>query len=75
MCEICSELTIKTPERRHLHRSGALIVNFECNFYSGVSIVDLEQVNAGSVYTPKVKVALQVCKPIQTDLSKSTQLC
>ena len=57
MCEICSELTIKTPERRHLRRSGALIVSFECNFYSGVSIVDLEQVNAGSVYTPKVKVA------------------
>ena len=25
-CEICSKLTIKTPER---HRSGVLIVNFE----------------------------------------------
>ena len=31
-CEICSELTIKTPERRH------------CPFLS-VSIVDFEQVN------------------------------
>ena len=32
MCEICSKLTIKTPERRHwchLHRSGIFIVNFE----------------------------------------------
>ena len=27
--EICSKLTIKSPERRHLHRSGVFIVNFE----------------------------------------------
>ena len=27
--EICSKLTIKTPERRHQHRSGIFIVNFE----------------------------------------------
>ena len=27
-CEI-SNLTIKTPERRHWHRSGVFIVNFE----------------------------------------------
>ena len=27
-CEICSKLTIKTPERRH-RRSGVFIVNFE----------------------------------------------
>ena len=27
--EICSKLTIKTPERHQWHRSGALIVNFE----------------------------------------------
>ena len=26
-CEICSKLTIKTPERRHWHRSGVFIVN------------------------------------------------
>ena len=31
-CEICSKLTIKTPERRH---------------WPGVSIVNFEQVNAG----------------------------
>ena len=28
-CEISSELTIKTPERRQSHRSGIFIVNFE----------------------------------------------
>ena len=28
-CEICSRLTKKTPERRHWHRSGVSIVNFE----------------------------------------------
>ena len=29
MCEICSKLAIKTPERRHWRRSGAFIVNYE----------------------------------------------
>ena len=29
MCEICSKLTIKTPERRQGRRSGVFIVNFE----------------------------------------------
>ena len=28
-CEICSKLTIKTPKRRHWHRSGVFVVNFE----------------------------------------------
>ena len=28
-CEICSKLTIKTPERRHRRRSGVFIVTFE----------------------------------------------
>ena len=28
-CEICSKLTIKTPQRRQLHRFGVFIVNFE----------------------------------------------
>ena len=35
-CEICSKLTINTPERRQWRRSGVFIVNFE-------------QVNAGWV--------------------------
>ena len=28
-CEICSKLTINTPERRHWRPSGVFIVNFE----------------------------------------------
>ena len=28
-CEVCSKLTIKTPERRHWHRSSVFIVNYE----------------------------------------------
>ena len=28
-CEICSELTIKTPGRRHWRRFGDFVVNFE----------------------------------------------
>ena len=28
-CELCSKLTIKTPERRQWRRSGVFIVNFE----------------------------------------------
>ena len=28
-CEICSKLTVKTPERRQWCRSGFFIVNFE----------------------------------------------
>ena len=28
-CEVCSKLIIKTPERRHRHRSGIFIVTFE----------------------------------------------
>ena len=28
-CEICSKLTIKTPERQHWRRSGVFIANFE----------------------------------------------
>ena len=34
-CEICSELTAKTPERRHWRRSDFFIVNF------GVVLVSL----------------------------------
>ena len=47
-CEICSKLTIKTPERRHWHHSVVFIVNFELNFppYSSVSILNFEHVNA-----------------------------
>ena len=37
-CEICSKLTIETPERHQGRQPGTFIVNF-------VSIVDFEQVN------------------------------
>ena len=37
--EICSKLTMKTPERRHWGRSGTFIVNFE--HISGIFLVFL----------------------------------
>ena len=45
MCETCSKLTIKIPERRQWCRSGVFIVNFENILH--VSVVNFEQVNAG----------------------------
>ena len=45
-CEICSRLTIQTPEQRHWRRSGVFIVNYEHITFSSVSIVNFEQVNA-----------------------------
>ena len=46
--EICSKLTIKTPERRDWRRSGVFILNFE-HFtpFSSVFINNFEQVNSG----------------------------
>ena len=46
-CEICSKLTINTPERRQWRHPGVFIVNFEhiSHFFSTVSIVDFEQAN------------------------------
>ena len=44
--EVCSKLTIKTPERRHCCRCGAFIVNFErISPFSKAPIVDIEHVN------------------------------
>ena len=46
-CEICSELTLKTPERRQWRRSGGFIVNFEhISHLVILFIVNFEQVNA-----------------------------
>ena len=49
MCEICSKLTIKIPERRQSRRSGIFIVNFEHILHLflvfSVPIVDFEQVD------------------------------
>ena len=52
-CEICSNLTIKTPERRQWRCSGAFIVNFEHISYLVLvflSIVNFEQVNTSWVF-------------------------
>ena len=46
-CEICSKLTIKTPERRYWHRSSVFNVKFE--HCSSISIVNFEQANTGWV--------------------------
>ena len=46
-CEICSKLTIKTPERRQWRRSGVFTVNLYFTPCSSVSIVNFEHVNAG----------------------------
>ena len=46
MCEICSKLTIKTPERWQCRRSGVFIANFE-HISHLVSVVNFEQVNGG----------------------------
>ena len=50
-CEICSKLTIKTPERRQRRRSGVFIVNSEhiSHLFSSVSVIDFEQVNVSWV--------------------------
>ena len=47
--EICSKLTVKTPERSQWRRSGVFIVNFkQISLIVLVSIVvDFEQVNTG----------------------------
>ena len=55
MCEICSKLTIKTPEPRHWRRTYFTLfhifpVNFErISHFSDVSIVDFKQINTGWV--------------------------
>ena len=52
ICEVCSKLTIKTPERRQWRRSGVFIVNSGTYIKpcSSVSIVNFEQVNASWNY-------------------------
>ena len=47
--EICSKLTIKTPEQRQWRRSGVSVVNFEhiSHRVLSVSVVNFEHVIAG----------------------------
>ena len=44
MCEICSKLTIKIPERRQGRRSGVVIVNYE-NISQAVQVFSLLPLN------------------------------
>ena len=54
--EICSKLTLKTPETLHWRRSGVFTVNFEIfHTFSSVSIVDFEQVLAGKSTSKEIK--------------------
>ena len=54
-CEICSKLTIKTPERPHWHRSDVFIANFEhVSHCSSVYIVKFEHVIASCEDTSKI---------------------
>ena len=57
-CKICSELTIKTPERRQWRRSCVFIVNFEyiSHVFSRVSIVNFKQVNVSWVENSNLQV-------------------
>ena len=49
-CEICSKLTIETPERRHWRPSGVFVVNFEhTHTCFSVTIAKFEYVNTGWV--------------------------
>ena len=58
MCEICSKLTIKTPERRQCLRLGIFIVNFEHILYLFlVFIVEFQQVNVSWVMTSFVSIS------------------
>ena len=52
-CETCSNLSIKTPTRRHWRPSGVFIVSFEHILYLvlDVSIVNFEHAIAGCVGT------------------------
>ena len=54
-CEICSKLTVKTPERPHWRRSGVFIANFEhISHFSSVYIVNFEHVVPGCEDASKI---------------------
>ena len=45
-CEICSNLTIKTPERRQWRRFGVFIINFEHIWHKVPVFLNFEYANA-----------------------------
>ena len=54
ICEICSKLTIKTPERGHRRSYGVFFVNFKhiSHIVSGISILYFEQRNELTYSSP-----------------------
>ena len=61
-CEICSKLTIKTPEWRHWHRSGVFIFNFEHSSHVVLVFLSLTlstQIQAG--FYPSSPISVQCC--------------
>ena len=59
-CEICSYLTIKTPEWRHWRRSGVFIVNFEyISYFVLVFLLNME--NADWVHSFTLFSAMITC--------------
>ena len=53
ICEIYPKTTREIPKQRHWRRSGVLINKFEYHMFSGISIVDFEQVDAKSTACSK----------------------
>ena len=76
MCEICSKLTIKTPERRQWHRCGVFIVNFEhATPFSSVSIVDFKQLHVSlTVFFALDRFLLLFLFPVFMNLFHATDL-
>ena len=76
ICEICSKLTIKTPDRRHLCRSDIFMVNFEqISHCFGVSIVGFERVNAGwEVFVQRTIIMKITVVNMQNDSKKELKI-
>ena len=65
MCGICSELTVKTPERRHRRCSDVFIVNFEhiSHLFLKLPLLTLnKQIGAGICFTPMFHFISLLCK-------------
>ena len=67
-CEICSKLTMKTPERR---QASLLLTLNIFHTFSSVFIVNFEQVNAGQYKGAKVEIFTTV---LQKDKSNPAVL-
>ena len=75
---ICSNLTIKTPERHQWRRSGVFIVNFEhiLQLFAGLLFVDFEQVNVSWTarkwkYTLRIKTINQTINATLAEMTET----